>query len=186
MRFKYGNLFDEWELKAASAIVRDFLENWPCLRKYDRDYLFSGCLIHWHKSRGTYKEGRGSSQKTYMTRVLRNHLTSLVRREVAEKRKMDYLPDSLDRSIDPDDPDMTLLDQASYELHEPSEVDLAFDLERSLRKLEPRQIEICRLLKQGRSITAIAGSLGLSRDTIYEEEMRIREIFHKDGLRKYL
>ena len=186
MTVKFGDLFAEWERKKAGGIVKDFRDDYPCLRKYDTEYLFTDCLIKWHQVRDTYKEVGRASPRTYMSRVVKNHLTSLVRRELAEKRQTDYLPDSLDRPLDPDDPDMTLLDRVSDELYEDPQIARKIDLEGSLLKLTPRQRELCRLLEQGQKITAIAEQLGLSRDTIYEEERRIREIFHKAGLREYL
>lgn len=185
----WRGLFSDWELAVVSGEVRDHLSQWPCLRRYDFDFLLSGCLAHWHARRRTWRKGKGASRRTYMARVLRHHLTSLARRELAEKRRADLLAVSLDAPLEPDAPGLTLLDTLSAaDLPGTSAADpgLLLDLLRTLERLTPLQCELCILLAGSFSKSDIAALLGRSRDTIYEEIRRIRVIFRNDDLQEYL
>jgi len=173
-------------MAVAKKVVGDYLKQWPCLRKYDFDFLLSGCLAHWYGRRETYREGKGASQKTYMSKVLKHHLTDIIRKELAEKRKTDYLSISLDQPLNPDEPEITLFDKIADELVDAHDNTLAIDLQRTLERLTPLQRELCLLLSQSIPKSDIAGLLGRSRDTIYEEIKRIKEIFRNDGLQEYL
>lgn len=186
MTVNYGGLFCDWEMAVAKKVVGDYLKQWPCLRKYDFDFLLSGCLAHWYGRRETYKEGKGASQKTYMSKVLKHHLMDIIRKELAEKRKTDYLPVSLDQPLNPDKPEVTLLDTLIDERKNIEADNLSIDLQRILERLTPLQRELCLLLSQSIPKSDIAGLLGRSRDTIYEEIKRIKEIFRNDGLQEYL
>lgn len=186
MTVNYGGLFCDWEMAVAKKVVGDYLKQWPCLRKYDFDFLLSGCLAHWYGRRETYKEGKGASQRTYMSKVLKHHLMDIIRKELAEKRKTDYLSVSLDQPVNPDAPEITLFDKIAGELLDDRDNTLAIDLQRALEKLTPLQRELCLLLSQSISKSDIAAHLCRSRDTIYEEIKRIKEIFKNDGLQEYL
>ena len=185
MTTKYEGIFEDWEIAIAKKIVRDHQDGGPCLQREDKEFLLSGCLTHWYRRRDTYREGREATIKSYMGKLLKNYLTSYLRKEIAEKRKMNYLPDSLDRPINEKDPEYTLLDQIS-EKATPPEPHLILDIKASLEKLTPRQQEICRLLSHKATKTDISTSLNINRDTVYEELKRIREIFRKDELEDYL
>ena len=184
----WRGLFRDWELSVACNVVRAHLSQWPCLRRYDFEFLLSGCLARWHARRGTYRRGRGASRRTYMSRVLAHHLTDLARRELAEKRRADLLAVSLDAPLDPDEPDITLLDTLSSDLPGApvSDPGLLIDLLCALDRLTPFQRELCLLLAESVSKSDIAARLGRSRDTIYEEIRRIRTIFRNDALQEYL
>lgn len=186
MPVDYDGLFCDWETAVAKKVVGDYLKQWSCLRKYDLDFLLSGCLEHWYGRRGTYHEGKGASQKTYMSRVLKHHLMDIVRKELAEKRKTDYLSVSLDQPVNPDEPEITLLDKIAGDLIDDRDKALAIDLQHSFEKLTPLQRKLCLLLSESVSKSDIADRLGRSRDTIYEEIKRIKEIFKKDNLQEYL
>ena len=57
----------------------------------------------------------------------------------------------------------------------------------ALEKLSCRQKELCRLLKdEGLSLNQAGEKLGLPRATVYDEVLRIREVFRKEGLKDYL
>jgi len=184
----WGGLFSDWELAVARGEVRDHLSQWPCLRRYDYDFLLSGCLAHWHARRKTWRKGKGASPRTYMSKILRHYLTSIIRRELAEKRRTDFLAISLDQPLDPDEPGLTLLDTLAADLPgaPASDPGLLFDLLCALDQLTPLQRELCILLAESVPKSDIAERLGRSRDTIYEEIRRIRAIFRNDDLQEYL
>ena len=184
MHTEYEGIFQDWEIAIARKIVNDHRRKWPSLRREDEDFLLNGCLDHWHRRRDTYREEREATMKTYMGKVLKNYLLSYLRKELAEKRKTNHFTDSLDRPLDPENPDFTLKDKVFSEQTSPDPYFL-LDLKASLARLTPRQREICHLLMEKTPKTEIAGILGLSRDTIHEEQKRIREIFRKDELEKY-
>lgn len=186
MTVNYGGLFYDWETAVAKKVVGDYRKQWPCLRKFDLDFLLSGCMAHWYGRRETYREGKGASPKTYMSRVLKHHLMDIIRKELAEKRKTDYLSISLDQPLDPDEPDITLLDKIAGELRDDRDNALSIDLQRALEKLTPLQRELCLLLSQSIPKSDIATHLCRSRDTVYAEIKRIKEIFRNDGLQEYL
>ncbi len=184
----WHGLFSDWELAVAQGAVRDHLAQWPCLRRYDFEFLLAGCLAHWHARRRTYRKSKGASRRTYMSCVLAHYLTSLIRRELAEKRRADLLAVSLDAPLDPDEPDITLLDTLSSDLPGApvSDPGLLLDLLCALERLTPLQRELCLLLAESVPKSDIASHLGRSRDTIYEEIRRIRAIFRNDDLQEYL
>lgn len=182
----YGGLFRSWEMAVAKRVVGDYRKKWPCLRKYDSDFLLSGCLVHWHGRRRTYRKGKGASRTTYMSKLLKRHLMDIIKKELAEKRKTDRLSLSLDQLLNPADPEITLLDEIACDLIDDRDNALALDLQGSFEKLTPFQRELCLLLSESVSKRDIASRLGRSRDTIYEEIKRIKEIFRKDHLQEYL
>lgn len=184
----WRGLFRAWELSVARNVVRAHLSQWPCLRRHDFEFLLTGCLAHWHARRRTYRKSKGASRRTYMSRVLAHHLTDLVRRELAEKRRADLLAISLDAPLDPDDPDLTLLDTIPADLPgaPSSDPGLLLDLRHALERLTPLQRELCLLLAESVPKSDIAAHLGRSRDTIYEEIRRIHAIFRNDDLQEYL
>jgi len=180
---KYEGIFEDWEKAVANNIVNQQWEKWPGLRRAGKDFLLRDCLDHWHSRRETYQEGKGATIKSYMGIVLRNYLASYLRKELAKKRKALNSADSLDRPLNPENPAVTLgATLPDSRRHDPR---FLLDLETSRARLTPRQREICDLLSYQTSKTKIAGALNLSRDTIYEEIRRIREIFRRDGLEEY-
>lgn len=66
-------------------------------------------------------------------------------------------------------------------------VELRFDVSAVLGSLNPRQRQICDLLGQeGQKIKEASEILHTPRGTLYGEIRRIRRIFLKEGLEKYL
>lgn len=182
----YGGLFRDWEMAVAAKVVGDYRKKWPCLRKHDFDFLLSGCLAHWHGRRRTYRKGKGASRTTYMSKVVKHHLMDIIKKELADKRKTDCLSLSLDQLFNPHDPEITLLDKIACDLIDDRDNALSIDLQGAFEKLTPLQRELCLLLSESVSKRDIASRLGRSRDTIYEEIKRIKEIFRKDNLQEYL
>jgi DNA-directed RNA polymerase specialized sigma24 family protein len=171
----YGRLFRDWEMAVAAKVVGNYRKKWSCLRKYDFDFLLSGCLAHWHERRPTYRKGKGASRNTYMSRVLKHYLMDIIKKELADKRKTDCLSLSLDQLLNPAEPELTLLDKIAGDLIDAPNNALSIDLQGAFEKLTPLQRELCLLLSESVSKRDIASRLGRSRDTIYEEIKRIKK-----------
>ncbi|MFB3882435.1 MAG: sigma factor [Armatimonadota bacterium] len=62
-------------------------------------------------------------------------------------------------------------------------VQLRVDLVRALARLSPDQVDLCRRLLGGATLSGIAADLGIPRGTLYESVYRIRAIFADAGLR---
>ncbi len=183
MHTRYEGIFADWEIAVARTIVNNHRMMWPSLAKEDEDFLLNGCLYHWHRRRRTHREEGEASLRTYMGKVLKNYLISYLRMVLAEKRRTNLDPDSLDRPLDPEDQELTLMDKVSAERPQ-LDPRLRLDVKASLDRLSPRQREICLLLMAKDTKTDIAAEIGVSRDTIHQELNRIRELFRRDGLEK--
>jgi DNA-directed RNA polymerase specialized sigma24 family protein len=126
-----------------------------------------------------------------MAKVLRHHLATLARRELAGKRRTDLLAVSLDAPLDPAEPGVTLLDTLPSGLPglpgAPAPAPgLALDLLDAFARLTPLQRELCILLAESVPKSDIASLIGRSRDTVYEEIRRIRFVFRDARLDDYL
>ena len=65
--------------------------------------------------------------------------------------------------------------------------DISGVLRRALRKLSCRQREMCRLIKvEGLSMNQVSQKLNIPRGTLFDEVLRIREVFRNEGLKDYL
>lgn len=189
----YQGLFKDWEIAIAKKLVDEFQRMWSCLRKEGFDDLLQECLIHWLFARDKYDSTREASQQTFMGRVIRRKLTDLVRERETDKRKATYVAASLDEPLGDDQDDRTLLDKIDEGMATDassdrfSQVLLRIDLSKVLRKLTPQQKRLCRLLGEGElTVNEACECLRTPRSTVYDEIERIKVIFMKEGLHKYL
>ena len=73
------------------------------------------------------------------------------------------------------------------EFEKPSYEDLCKILARAIDKLSHRQRKLCRLIKdKGLNIKQVSEQLKIPRGTLFDEILRIREVFKEEGLRDYL
>ncbi|MCL0048148.1 sigma-70 family RNA polymerase sigma factor [Dehalococcoidia bacterium] len=183
MEPKYGDLFQQWEVTLTMRIVTEFQIEHPWLRALDYDDLLQECLIHWHSKQGRFQEGRETSIKSYMARVLKNKLREIVRRELTDKRKTQHLAKSLESPIDEEG--ATLADVIpSDEAYDGITARLDIDL--AMNKLTPLQKRICELLSEDYPEQEIANMLGRPRRSIRDEIVRIGRVFSRERLQEYL
>ncbi len=178
----YGDLFADWEIAIAKSLIREFRERYPWLKSLDFDDLLQECLIHWYLNQASYKEDRGASVRTYMSKVLKNQLQLILREQQTDKRKAIHLAESLDEPFK--EAETTLADfiadsesLADYAIH--------LDVEAAVEILTPLQKAICQLLAQEYPVKRVAEMLCKPRSTVRDEIKRIRNIFSQKGLKDY-
>ncbi|MBL8012830.1 MAG: sigma-70 family RNA polymerase sigma factor, partial [Candidatus Omnitrophica bacterium] len=77
------------------------------------------------------------------------------------------------------------IDDESFESIHKSDINLI--LLNALEKLSGRQQELCRLIREeGLNLNQVSKKLNIPRATLYDEVLRIREVFRKEGLKDYL
>ncbi len=186
MGLAYGGLFEKWEVGLANAIVREFRSSYKILEKEDEDDLVQECLIQWLSAKSKYKAKDNATLKTFMRRVVKNKLANIVEKISAEKRKASYEAIPFDETIETAEESDSLKteDDPTRSIHES---DLESSIQETLKKLTPKQQELCRLLyEEGLSINEASKRFKESRAGIYREVIRIRELFEKEGLKDYL
>jgi len=189
----YGKLFQEWEIAVIKKSIDESRKKWKCLAQDAYDDLLQECVTYWYFSRGGYVPGREASRKTYLGRVIRNKIMDLIRERETDKRRTTCLTDSLDEFLRDEDGSVAMSDRiaAVAGLEDPRdhtrETQLRMDLASVFRKLTPYQQKLCRLLgDKGCTVKEASVHLKIPRGTVYEEVMRIRAVFAKEGLADYL
>jgi len=188
----YQGLFQSWEIAIVKRLVKEFREEWPCLKMEEPNDLYQECFTHWFFKRDQYDDGGRASRQTYMGKVIRNKLTDLVRERESDKRKASYIADSLDEPIGNEEDSSTLIEKvdesgaAGVSPDFSMEVGLRIDLSKALKELTPRQMKLWDLLRKGFTVDEASRCLRTHRSTIYDELKRIGKIFKKEGLKEYL
>jgi RNA polymerase sigma-70 factor (ECF subfamily) len=132
---------------------------------------------------------------TFVTRLVRNKIASLVEARKAGKRDYRTRVYSLtgwvkDRTngflqrIETIDADHPLL-RTGRRRSQLEVLDLSIDLKRATDLLPPELRELCRRLRY-ETVSEISRSKGIPRGTLYEAIGRIRVVFEERGLRDYL
>ena len=193
MSQNYRGLFNDWEIAIAKKLVGEFKGRWKCLEEEDFEDLLQECLIHWLFVKDGYDSTREASQKTYMSKVIQNKLTDLVREREADKRKISQFTVSLDEPIGNEEDAPSLIEKIDEKTISDSpqdtfqQVQLKIDLSKAIKKLTPQQKKICHFLgEDGFSIKQVSEYLKTPRSTIYDEIKRIKTIFMKENLEDYL
>nr|AJG38133.1 RNA polymerase sigma70 [bacterium enrichment culture clone fosmid MGS-K1] len=176
---------EEDEAAVARRVSRNFLEEHGWLKRtYDLDDLEQECREQWHLARHTYQEGKGASWKTYMERVMRNKLVSILKDQLAKKRTTDRLAISLDQPISGEQLSMKeSIPAVGFGDADPL---FLFELDRAMARLNSSQRELCALLYLGYNITDIATIMHKPRGTLYDDLARIRKVFTDEGLDHYM
>ena len=184
--------FEPWETAALKRLVARFLvarfyETRPIPASIERDDLLQEAFRHWSTARATYRAGAGAQRKTYLDRVVERYLISLERGWNAAKRTSGKPPLSLERPPpSADDEPSTPLSERLAGPEETNNVDLSIDIQKALNRLTPRQRRVMSGLAEGVNVTTLAKRIGVSRDTLYEDRRRIRQVCEDVGLREYL
>lgn len=183
----YEGLFQEWEIRIAKKYVRQFRSTCQCLRRDFKDDLVDECLRHWHEVRSTVKPEAEDKRKAYMVRIVKNKLADIVRSRMSRKRNEFFQAVSLDQFLENNSDSPFLAHPTQQDPASQSDfAELTSKLDIIMKNLSPQQQQLCVFLRDGNNITEISAGLGISRVTVYKEIERIREVFEKEGVRKYL
>lgn len=124
-----------------------------------------------------------------MRRVFENKILDLIEERMSIKRKVMFKSISLDELISGMDedayPDELLFNDQSFE--EVLRSDIGRVLKRVMARLSRRQREMCRLIeKEGLNMNQVSKKMNIPRGTLFDEVLRIREVFRNEGLTDYL
>jgi len=124
-----------------------------------------------------------------MRRVFENKILDLLEERMSVKRKVMFQSISLDELIDGLDedayPNELLFDDQSFE--EVLRSDIGRVLKRVMERLSRRQREMCRLIEEeGLNMNQVSKKMNIPRGTLFDEVLRIREVFRNEGLTDYL
>lgn len=192
-RNAYGDVFSDWEIAIAKKLILEYGRTYRCLKRvHEFEDLLQECLSHWLEKRGSYREGRGASRKTFMAEVVKNKLLELKRKEETNLRRANTEASSLDKRFGE-----SAGRRRNWTLHDTLKApespavreagrDLEGDLHATLRSLSPKDQELARLLREGESVTGISKRLRIHRSTVYDRIKRMRKLFVDSGLQDYL
>ena len=183
----YHGLFQEWEIQYAHDLVRHYQKRFVVLRREDTNDLMQECLAHWYFRRDRYDPSR-AGYKTFMQRVIKNKLRHIIEAKKRNIRKALYTSVPMDVFLIDDDDDLSgcflVFDR---EFEHMSYEDLITVLARAMDKLSRRQKKLCRLIKDEElNMSEVSERLKIPRATLFDEILRIREVFQKEGLKDYL
>jgi RNA polymerase sigma factor (sigma-70 family) len=191
-RNTYGDVFSDWEIAIAKKLILGYERTYRCLKRvHEFEDLLQECLSHWWEKRGSYREGRGASRKTFMAKVIKNKLLELKRKEETSLRRVNGDASSLDKRFGE-----SAGGRRNWTLHDTLKApespsgretgrDLQGDLTVTLGNLPPEDLELVQLLREGDSVTHISERLGIHRSTVYQRIKRIRKLFVDSGLQDY-
>jgi len=185
MGLNYKGFFKDWEVAIAKSLVNEFQSKWKLLEQEGFDDLLQECLTHWYFIKDKYDPNREASCKTFMSRVVKNKLTNIVKNVYANKRKTFYQSVSLEEPLGSDADALALIETIS-ENDDILQTQLKIDLPKALMGLTTEQKRLCSLLgEDGLNIKEASERLKIPRSTIYEEIKRIRKVFREKSLENY-
>jgi RNA polymerase sigma factor (sigma-70 family) len=171
-----GDHFEDWEIELIRREAEDFWRN-GYLRWSDADDLETAGQTAWWHQRARWDSAQ-SGASHYLRRVVRNAFKDVAKAEGAGSRQGAREAASLDEPTE--DSDAPLGDFLSG----PDEIAAAefwLDVRPIWDRLTPRQRTVVLARRAGYQTKALAGSLGLSRDTLYEDLQRIQSAFRAAG-----
>ena len=170
-------------------MVKYFQKRIATLQREGFDDLLQECLTHWYFVRGRYDDTKAANKTTFMRQVFENKIFDLLEQRVSVKRKAVYQSVSLDELTEGLDGE-TYIDELAVEDQNFEEVlrsDVGRVLKRAMAKLSGRQRELCRLIKvEGLNMKQASQKMNIPRGTLFDEVLRIREVFRDEGLTDYL
>jgi len=170
-------------------LVKYFQKRIATLQREGFDDLLQECLTHWYFVRDRYDDRKAANKKTFMRQVFENKIFDLLEQRVSVKRKAVYQSVSLDELTEGLDGE-TYIDELAVEDQNFEEVlrsDVGRVLKRAMAKLSGRQRELCRLIKvEGLNMKQASQKMNIPRGTLFDEVLRIREVFRDEGLTDYL
>lgn len=185
---KYDELFEDWEIKNARLCVLEYKARFKTLNREDLDDLLQECLIHWLDKKRKYDPAKQAAIKTFMNEVINNKLMDILRSQMSLKKKLSYMTIPIDEILDDDDQMSSgLFAEDDQQLRKFMNSDLDRLLASAFEKLSRKQRKMCRLITDdGLSFREIGRVLNMSKGAVYDEIMRIRQVFREEGLNDYL
>jgi RNA polymerase sigma factor (sigma-70 family) len=185
MSEKYEGVFESWEIGVTKKVVSARLLMWPSLKREGFNDLVQECLIYWLEKREGCNLAAKSKPKTYMARVLRNHLSHILERIRSAKKKPVYQSESLDDLLKDDDSATPVGNE--FEIRLTDNPALKADISDILRELTTDQRRICALLgEEGLSPLQVSRRIRKHHSYVYREIENMRRLFESKGLREYL
>jgi len=185
---KYRGIFEEWEVGIAVKTVRGFKDDYSCLGRDCIDDLVDECLKHWFFVRQKYSKKKIEHPKAFFKQVATNKLYDIVEERSALKRNKYFEAVSLDQFLEQNSDSPFLVD--SFQVTPEQNIqnaELKKRIEEVAQTLNPQQQKLLQALSEDQlTIKEISIRLRLHRSTVYEEMRRIKEVFEKEGLEKYL
>ena len=184
----YHGLFQEWEIRYARELIKQFQMQFKVLDRESLDDLMQECLTHWYFKRDQYDLCKPANCRTYMRRVTENKLRDIVKAKVRNVRKALYNSLPIDMFLIDDEDDLSgCFTVVDHDLENAAGDDLSKLLARAIEKLSHRQRELCRLIQEdGLNMKQVSERLNIPRGTLFDEILRIRDVFRQEGLRDYL
>lgn len=163
--------------QSIEVIIENTIRNYPMLTPHRLD-IEQELLIRLNKAVNNYDHNAKCSIETFARRVLEFAIKDVRKSHFSKKAIMvrcclelnDFIVDS----------EMICIDPAIN-------TELRMDVESIMPLLTPIQQKICRLIMSGKSLTATASHLGIPLHMVRCKHIpKIREIFQKENLDKYL
>ncbi len=187
MNHHYRGLFENWEIGVAKNVIKEFKNQWTCLKHEDDDDLLQECLTQWVFAKDSFEEDAGASCSTFMAQVVRNKLWDIVKSYNRNKRIVISKTVSIDQPLSQDKDSSSLADILPCNSVDPNLHELKNILPGVLSQLSPQQKSLCEFLLDGvTSITDLGMKLGINRKTVYREIDRIRQFFSEQKLEEFL
>lgn len=185
---KYDELFEEWEVRHARCFVLEYKAKFKALSREDFDDLLQECLIHWLMKKNQYDPEKQAALKTFMKEVINNKLMDVLRSQSRQKRKLSYMAIPIDEILNDDDQlSSGIFAKEDEQLRSVINSDMDLLLANALEKLSRKQKKMCRLVtEEGMSFREIGKTLNMSKGAVYDEVIRIRQVFREEGLNDYL
>jgi len=187
MNYRYRGLFEDWEIGVATNVINKFRNQWKCLEHEGFDDLLQECLTQWHFSKDNYNASVGANIQTFMSRIIANKLSDIIREQSSDKRKVSHQTDSLDQPLKNNEESSALSDVLPSNVDLKAQFQLKFSIEYAMSLLTTPQKELCLLIQEGFSrVDDLSNALGVERTTVYREIRRIRKIFEDEELKVFL
>ena len=176
--------FAAWERDLIRREVRAFIAKALTFSWDDEDDLINEAQLRWWQVRTGHRGDRGANPQTFLKRVVRHRLEEIARAERAQRRGGGERLLSLDEEIfEGGDDEATRASLVEDWAEGPEGIAISgAALESALARLSPRQMRIVGASVAGYRRTEAARQVQISRDTLYTELGRIRDVFGQTGL----
>ena len=176
-------------MTVARCLIREFQNGSKALAQEGFEDLLQECLAHWLFKKEEFDPVREVTLKTFMNRVIKNHLLNILEKKSTQKRQVQMKSVSLNDFLEENEgPTIEKFFGVESETRRMmADQDLSEALRKAFLKMSARQKELCRLLgEEGLSVSEASKGMSVPRSTLQEEIKRIREVFRKEGLENYL